>query len=50
MLLVDEAMRFAASVDADPRHVSWTGAASEVIVCIRPLRGEVDREIAERAA
>jgi hypothetical protein len=49
-MLFDEALRFAAAVDRDPRSVSWSGGPSDITVRIRRRRDEAAREYGERAA
>jgi hypothetical protein len=34
--IFDEAIRFAAAVDADPRDVTWSAGPANITVCIRP--------------
>ena len=48
--LYDEAIRFAASVDSDPRLVNLTGGPTKITIRIRPTRESAGREFAERAA
>jgi hypothetical protein len=50
VMLFDEALRFAAAVDQDPRSVSWSGGPSDITVRIRRRRDEAAREYGERAA